>query len=140
MASVQHSIRVPENLDRDISREIQHRGERDWSKGAISLLDEAVRSARVPGIVFVQRRDGRRAAVAFSGLEVWEIVATWKEGEGRWEALVDAYPELSPSQLRAAIAYYQAYGEEIDERLAREAYWTAERVAEELPFTRRMGT
>lgn len=140
MASVQHSIRVPESLDRDISREIRHRGERDWSKGAISLLDEAVRSARVPGIVFVQRRDGRRAAVAFSGLEVWEIVATWKEGEGSWEALADAYPELSPSQLRAAIAYYRAYGEEVDERLAREAYWTAERVAEELPFTRRTGT
>jgi uncharacterized protein (DUF433 family) len=138
MASVQHSIRVPESLDRDISREIQHRGERDWSKGAISLLDEAVRAARVPGIVFVQRRDGRRAAVAFSGLEVWEIVGTWKEGEGSWQTLVDAYPDLSTSQLRAAIAYYQAFPEEIDERLAREAYWTPERVAEDLPFTRRV--
>jgi uncharacterized protein (DUF433 family) len=140
MASVQRSIRVPEGLERDISREIQHRGERDWSKGAISLMEEAVRAARVPGIVFVQRREGRRAAVAFSGLEVWEVVATWKEGREEWAKIEEAYPELSEGQLRAALAYYRAYPEEIDERLAREAYWTPERVAEELPFTRRMGT
>ena len=139
MSSVQHSIRVPEGLDRDISREIRHRGERDWSKGAISLLEEAVRAARVPGVVFVQRRDGRRAAVAFSGLEVWEIVATWKEGGESWQALAEAYPELSESQLRAALAYYQAYPDEIDERLEREAYWTPGRVAEEFPFTRPVG-
>lgn len=139
MASVQHSIRVPEQLDREISREIRFRGEQDWSKGAISLLEEAVRASRVPGILFVQRRDGRRPAVAFSGLEVWEIVATWKEGGESWEALVEAYPELSENQLRAAVAYYQAYPGEIDERLEREACWTPERVAEELPFTRRMG-
>lgn len=139
MPSVQHSIRVPEALDREISREIEFRGERDWSKGAISLLEEAVRASRVPGILFVQRRDGRRPAVAFSGLEVWEVVATWKEGEEDWPTLVDAYPELSESQLRAAVAYYRAYPEEIDARLEREAYWTPERVAEELPFTRRIG-
>lgn len=139
MPSVQHSLRVPEALDREISREMRFRGEQDWSKGAISLLEEAVRASRVPGILFVQRRDGRRPAVAFSGLEVWEIVATWKEGGESWQRLVEAYPELSESQLRAGVAYYQAYPEEIDERLEREAYWTAERVAEELPFTRRMG-
>jgi len=139
MASIQHSLRVPEALEREITREIQFRGERDWSKGAISLLEEAVRASRVPGILFVQRRDGRRPAIAFSGLEVWEIIATWKEGDESWEALVEAYPELSETQLRAAVAYYQAYPDEIDERLEREAYWTPERVAEELPFTRRMG-
>lgn len=139
MASVQHSIRVPERLDREVSREIQHRGERDWSKGAISLIDEALRAARVPGVIFVQRREGRRAAIAFSGLEVWEIIATWKEGGESSEVLVEAYPDLSENQLRAALAYYRAYPEEIDERLEREAYWTAERVAEELPFARAFG-
>jgi hypothetical protein len=33
----------------------------------------------------------------------------------------------------------RAYPDEIDERLRREAEWTPEHVAEELPFTRRMG-
>lgn len=139
MPSKQHSLRVPEDLDREISREIEFRGERDWSKGAISLMEEAVRASRIPGVVFVQRRDGRRAAIAFSGLEVWEIIATWKEGEEGWDDLVKAYPELSETQLRAAVAYYRAYPDEIDERLTREAYWTPERIAEELPFARRMG-
>lgn len=136
MGSIQHSLRVPEGLDREIGREVRHRGERDWSRGAISLLDEAVRASRVPGIVFVQRREGRRAAVAFSGLEVWEIVATWKEGGEDWEALAAAYPEIGEGQLRAAVSYYRLYPEEIDARLEREAYWTPERVAEELPFSR----
>ena len=138
MASRQHSLRVPEKLDREIHREMEFRGERDWSRGALTLMEEAIRTSRVPGIVFVQRREGRRAAVAFSGLEVWEIIATWKEGEESWERLRDAYPELSETQLRAALSYYRAYPEEINERLAREAYWTPERVAEELPFTLRM--
>lgn len=138
MASKQHSLRVPDQLDEEIRREIEFRGERDWSKGAISLMEEALRSSRVPGVVFVQRRDGRRPAIAFSGLEVWEIVATWKEAEESWEGLVEAYPDLSEAQLRAAVAYYRAYPDEVDERLAREDYWTPERVAEELPFTRRM--
>lgn len=139
MSSNQHSLRVPEELDREIRREIEFRGERDWSKGALSLMEEAVRASRVPGIVFVQRRDGRRPAVAFSGLEVWEIVATWKEAEEDGKRLVAAYPDLSEAQLRAALAYYHAYPEGIDERLAKEAQWTPEKVAEDLPFTRRMG-
>jgi hypothetical protein len=60
MASIQRSLRAPEDLDREITREVRFRGERDWSRGAISLMEEAVRASRVPGIVFVQRRDGRR--------------------------------------------------------------------------------
>lgn len=139
MPSKQHSLRVPEELDREISREMEFRGERDWSKGALSLMEEAVRASRVPGVVFVQRRDGRRPAIAFSGLEVWEIIATWKEAGESWDGLIEAYPELTETQLRAAVAYYRVYPESIDERLEREAYWTPDRVAEELPFTRRMG-
>jgi uncharacterized protein (DUF433 family) len=139
MPSVQHSLRIPEALDREISREVRFRGEKNWSKAVISLTEEAVRATRVPGIVFVQRRDGRRPAVAFSGLEAWEIIATWKEADDDWPRLIDAYPELSENQLRAAVAYYRADPEEIDERLAREADWSPARIAEELPFTRRMG-
>ncbi len=139
MSSIQHSLRIPKKLDREISREIQFRGERDWSKGEISLMEEALRSSRVPGIVFVQGRNERRPAVAFSGLEVREVVATWKESGETWDELIKAYPEVSENQLRAARAYYSTYPEEIDERPAREAYWTPERVAEERPFTRRPG-
>jgi uncharacterized protein (DUF433 family) len=98
------------------------------------MLDEALRISRAPGIVFVDGRGGRRAAVAFSGLEVWEIVATWREGGERWEALHEAYPELSELQLRAALNYHAAFPDEIDARLRREAEWTPEAVYAQFPF------
>lgn len=44
--------------------------------------------------------------------------------------------ELTEAQLRAALDYYALHPREINERLQREAYWTPERVAAELPFTR----
>ncbi|HEX5725982.1 MAG TPA: DUF433 domain-containing protein [Longimicrobiaceae bacterium] len=87
--------------------------------------------SRAPGIVFVEGRDGRRAAVASCGLEVWEIVATWREGGESWPTLVQAYPELSEVQLHTALSYYALYPQEIDERLVVEEMWTPERVAAE---------
>ena len=135
MPNQPHSLRIPEPLDAEISRELRRRGIREWSAGALTLLDEAVRTSRAPGIVFVDGLGGRRAAVAFSGLEVWEIVATWKEADERWDELQQAYPELGEAQLRAAINYYRLYPAEIDERLEVEASWTPELLAAELPFT-----
>jgi uncharacterized protein (DUF433 family) len=108
MASKQHSLRVPMLL---IGRSAGR-----WSsvvgatgRGHSLSWREAVRASRVPGIVFVQRGDGRRPAVVLAGLEVWEIVSTWKEASESWERLVEAYPELTEPQLRAAVAYYQTY-------------------------------
>ena len=136
MPTILHSLRVPEALEAEINRELERRGATEWSAGVLEILNEAIRMVRAPGIVFVEGRAGRRAAVAHSGLEVWEVVATWKETGESWEALRAAYPELSELQLRSALTYYQLYPEEIDARLAREAAWTPERVARELPFTR----
>ena len=87
-------------------------------------------------IVMMESRTGPRSALAGSGVEIWEIVATWKEGGECWETLVGAYPELSPRQLRAALDHYGRTPGEIDERLSLEAAWTPERVAAELPFSR----
>ena len=136
MPAVAHSLRVPESLERELNREIARRGAREWSAGVLSLREEAVRMSRAPGSVFVEGRGGRRAAVAFSGLEVWEIVATWREAGEAWEGLREAYPDLSELQLRSALNYYALYPAEIDARLALEAAWTPERVAAELPFSR----
>jgi len=136
MPAIAHSLRVPEPLEREINREIARRGARDWSSGVLSLLDEAVRMSRAPGIVFVDSRNGRRAALAFSGLEIWEIIVFWKERGEDWEAFRADFEELTEAQLRAALNYYALYPREIDERLEREAYWTEERVAQEMPFTR----
>jgi uncharacterized protein (DUF433 family) len=136
MPAVAHSIRVPEALENEINREIARRGGGGWSSGVLALLEEAVRTSRSPGIVFVDARDGRRAAVAFTGLEVWEIIRFWR-AHRNYEVLRGEFEELTEMQLRAALNYYALYPKEIDERLEREEYWTPERVAAEMPFTQR---
>jgi uncharacterized protein (DUF433 family) len=135
MPAVAHSIRVPEALEREINYEIGRRGAREWTTGVLSLLDEAVRVSRAPGIVFINAHDGRRAAVAFSGLEVWEIIRFWKARGQSWEDFRAGFEDLTEAQLRAALTYYQHFPAEIDARLAQEEAWTPERVAREMPYT-----
>jgi len=133
MATKAKGIRIPDDLDQAIERESEVRG-KSWSAMTTELLEEAVRMRRVPGIVFADGPSGRRAVVAGTGLDVWEVVATWHACSGSHELLRQSYPWLSEVQLRAALAYYAVYPKEIDLRLHRESQWDAERVRRELPF------
>ena len=126
-------IRIPDELAHDIAREAEARGI-SWSAMTTTLLIEALKMRRVPGIVMVDGPTGRRAVVAGSGLDVWEIIATWQACGHDEAQLAQHYPWLTQPQLRAALAYYQLYPEEIEARLAREQQWTPERVRRELPF------
>ncbi len=113
-------IRVPEPLAAEIEREAGRRN-KSWSATAAELLEEGVRLRRAPGIVLVDGPAGRRAVVAGTGLDVWEIVAAWRECAEDFEALASRYPWLPGAALRGALGYYQLYPDEIDARLAREA-------------------
>jgi uncharacterized protein (DUF433 family) len=126
-------IRITEELARDIAHEAEARGV-SWSAMTTALLTEALKMRRVPGIVMVDGPTGRRAVVAGSGLDVWEIIATWQAGGHDERQLAQNYPWLTPAQLRAALAYYALYPDEIAARLAREQRWTPERVRHDLPF------
>lgn len=135
MARNPRTIRLPEQLERDLEREFARRGVKEWSAGVVDLLSEAVRMRRVPGIVFSDSRTGRRPVIAGSGVEVWEVVRTWQALGRSEEQLREAYDWLTEPQLRAALNFYALYPEEIDRRIAAEESWTPERVREELPFT-----
>ena len=137
--SAARGIRVPAPLQESIEREMERRDVREWSTMVVELLEEAIRSRRAPGIVFVDGATGRRPVVAGSGLEVWEVVSMWKEVGRNYDRLRSAYDWLTEPQLRAALSYYELYGEEMDARLEREARLTQERVQSELPFTRARG-
>jgi uncharacterized protein (DUF433 family) len=100
------------------------------------LLEEAVRMRRAPGIIFSSGPTGRRATVAGTGLDVWEVVGTWRTCGEDYDELRRDYDWLDEAQLRAALSYYALYPDEIDERLERERRWTADRVWSELPFAR----
>lgn len=90
---------------------------------------------RVPGIFFADGPAGRRAVIAGSGIDVWEVVASWRAMGEDFERLRAGYPSLGEPQLRAALSYYRLFPREIDARLERERSWTPERLRRELPFT-----
>lgn len=124
--------RLPADLEKEIAREAEARGK---TRSAVTreLLGEAPRMRYAPGILFADGPGGRRAAVAGTGLDVWEVVRAWKECGEDLAKLRRELPWLTGPQLRTAIAYYQLYPEEVDARLVREAGWTAESLAREHP-------
>lgn len=126
---------MPEELDEEIEREMRLRGT-TFSEVASSLLREAVRMRRVPGIVFMDGPVGRRASIAGTGLDVWEVIATFKSVEEDRERLRASYERLSDRQLSAALAYYKLYPEEIDARIEGEEYWKPENLYGEFPYLR----
>jgi uncharacterized protein (DUF433 family) len=127
------TIRLPEPLEKELAREFARRGVKEWSSGVVDLLQEAVRTRRVPGISFVDSITGRRPVIAGTGLDVWEVIATWKIVDRNEEKLRLAYHWLTPAQLRVALTYYRFYPEEIDQRIALDEAWTPDRVREEFP-------
>jgi hypothetical protein len=100
------------------------------------LVDEGLRMAEHPGIVFKDGPSGRRAALAF-GPDVWEIVKVLREIDERSPATLAAAAELltlAEAKVRVAMHYYGAYPDEIDAEIdeadrisaAAEAAWQAE--------------
>jgi uncharacterized protein (DUF433 family) len=129
------SLRIPEEI-RAAIEETARRTKRDFSSIANEMLEEAVRTRRIPGIVFADEFRGRVPTVAGTGLEPWEILRSYREADNDWERLKETYHWLSDLQLRAAIAYFQAYPEEIEARLKDEEKWTPEELWTQYPFTR----
>jgi uncharacterized protein (DUF433 family) len=77
---------------------------------------EAIRMRRFPGIAFRGDDHRRRAWVLGTGLDVWELVALLRDF-GSEHALAEEY-ELTPGQIRIALAYYREFPDEIDDGIA----------------------
>jgi hypothetical protein len=74
MGAVQKSLRIPEDTVNQIEQMARESG-CDFSAMTKDLLMEAVKMRRCPGIIFADGVTGRRARIAGTGLEVWEIIA-----------------------------------------------------------------
>jgi uncharacterized protein (DUF433 family) len=133
MSSIQKCIRLPEETVREIESAASSSG-KDFSSVARDLLVEAVKMKNCPGIIFADGPTGRRARVSGTGIEVWEIVATFKGMSEKYGALKKAYHWLSEAQLRSALSYYALYPEEIDARIERNKDLTSEKIAKRFPF------
>lgn len=94
---------------------------RDASMEALRALPEqAERMRKVPGILFACGASGVRARIAGTGLEVWELISDYlAEGKDR-EAVAEIFDWLTPEQIGAAVAYFEAYPDEILDSIALE--------------------
>ncbi len=138
MGAVQKSLRIPQETVKEIER-IANESGLDFSAIAKDLLSEAVKMRRCPGVIFADGVTGRRARVSGTGLEVWEIVATYKSVKNNFERLQKAYHWLTEQQLRAATGYYSAYQEEIDRQIKQNESWSPKKVLDSYPFLSRNG-
>lgn len=92
--------------------------QRTYTEMVRILVEEAIRMREFPGVYFVDGPTGRRARIA-GGLDVWEIVQPYLVAGKNWQALRDSFPHLHERVLRDALAYYSAYPDEIEARIAR---------------------
>ena len=75
---------------------------------------------RVPGIVFADGGLGRVPRIAGTGIEVFEVIRRYEAFDRSWSRLAISFDWLSDDQLHAALAYYDAYPDEVSARLALE--------------------
>jgi len=89
-----------------------------------------------PLVRFADGPAGRRARLAGTGSDVWEVIAAVRDNNGDIAETAD-YLQLPLGVVQAAVTYYGAYQDEIDawiernEREAAEAHaaWRAGRAA-----------
>ena len=132
MAGIQKSLRLPPETLREIEQMAKETG-RDFSGVTLDLLSEAIKTRRCPGIVLAEGVSGRRAKVAGTGIEVWEILANYQSLNQDFYRLKKAFHWLTPDQLRAALGYYAAYPEDIDELIDRNRDWTSQTLKKRHP-------
>src|SRR6202167_5897239 len=103
------------------------------------LIDEGLRMADHPGVIFKDGPSGRRAALGY-GPDIWEIVKVLGEIDERGPAALDAAAEavvLDSSRVATAVSYYGNYPDEIDAEIS-EADEASERAEEAWRVQRRL--
>jgi len=112
MSTVQRSFRIKEPILQEIDK---IRKNRPANALANELLEEALKMRRCPGIIFSEGVSGRRARIAGTGVEAWEVIYEYQILDENIEELKKALPHLTERQLVAALNYYRHYPEEINE-------------------------
>lgn len=110
--SIRFDERLLERLENRVDR--SHGG---TTSGLVQrLVEEGLRQAEHPGIVFRDGPAGRRAAL-MSGPDVWEVIQTIQEVDERGDDAIEACADLLDldiAQIRRAIDYYARWPREID--------------------------
>jgi hypothetical protein len=109
------SIRLTKPTDRFVAEEAR-RTRRSKSAIVEALTEEAARMRRFPGIGFRGPEGSREAWVIGTALDVWQGVEAYRDFGSAERMLAET--DLSERQVRLALAYADAYPDEIDQALA----------------------
>ena len=114
---------MPDTISAQVSSQVRARlqaraeaEERSVAEIVRLSVEEYLRSAQFPGIVFVTAGSGERKAKIAGGPDVWSVVFVAR-GFDLEAARVAAHLEIPIEQVRLALDYYSAYPDEIEERL-----------------------
>lgn len=111
------SLRIPDRMAERLERFARRQGNgMTRNKAGLLLLEEALRET---DFAFVEYRDspiGRQPYMKGSGLAIWEVVMIAKRYNLNAERIAQDYP-YSVESLKAALHFYQAYQEEIDQAI-----------------------
>src|SRR5438093_12779648 len=128
----QFSIRVTTSIFEELERRAHEAAE---SRNALAerYIAEGVRSDEHPDITFREGALGRRAILAGTRLAVWQVMQTVRDHGNSVDAAAE-YLSLPVAKVRAAVRYYAAYRDEVDNNAEREtaaaeraeAAWRAE--------------
>jgi hypothetical protein len=77
-------------------------------------VEEGLRMDEHPLIRFAEGPAGRRARLIGTGKDVWEVIATARDNDGDI-AETARYLEIPLGLVQAAVTYYGAYTDEIDQ-------------------------
>ena len=88
-------------------------------------VEEGLRMDEHPLIRFAEGPAGRRARLMGTGKDVWEVIATVRDNGGDI-AEAARYLEISLGLVQAAVTYYGAYTDEIDQWIEVNAQEAAE--------------
>ena len=80
-------------------------------------VEEGLRMDEHPLVRFVDGPAGRRARLAGTGKDVWEVIATVRDSDNDLAATAE-YLRTTLGVVQAAVTYYGAYRDEIDELIA----------------------
>jgi len=101
---------------------------------ATEVVSEAEKMRRGPGIFFVTDAGERQPWIRGTGLEVVEIIQTYKDLDWDREKLRESFEWLSEEQIQAALDYFAAYPDEVNAKLIDDVEAYVRELWEKYPF------
>jgi hypothetical protein len=129
------SLELPDEVRAAIEETGAQSG-RDFSSIASEMLSEAVRMRRFPGIVFVDGPFGRSARLEGTDTDARAVLALFNRFGGNRERLRQECSHLDEQQIETALAYCEAYSDEVGEQLDAELIQAVEAVWKSHPITK----